>query len=171
MYWTRSILSFFQLDRRIVEAFLKEHQVEFQNLVGGRKLTRSISYTHEGVYSKGSYVDTNEDDLESHKSVCAHKLCDSWDIKENVMYPSSGSEESFAGRNENFKQFILPSKFTVKIEQWINSDAGNFIEFQMAVSLNEGGYFKGYVKPQWTIYKRYSDFVCLHDKLLPTIKL
>ena len=78
----------------------------------------------------------------------------------------------------------------VKFIMWQDSNLGKYIEFKMVVTYNEGDSNPNKstnVSPtaaqapnvresfttqsnQWEIYKRYSNFIDLHDKLMPYFK-
>lgn len=52
-------------------------------------------------------------------------------------------------------------QFRIQIKKWLHSNFGDFIEFQMIVQSLEGH------RPIWALNKRYTDFVKLHEKLMP----
>lgn len=75
---------------------------------------------------------------------------------------------------------------SIKFLMWQDSNIGNYIEFKIQVTYHEGhenaGQRQSLVSPhastnldsqgsnQWVIYKRYSNFVDLHEVLVPFYK-
>jgi hypothetical protein len=70
----------------------------------------------------------------------------------------SGSSSSSEGLK--FKHTIIDPNLRVVVESFANSEFGNFIEYRLVVLLKEGA------RQSWPVYKRYSDFVKLHESLL-----
>jgi hypothetical protein len=52
----------------------------------------------------------------------------------------------------------------VQVKKWNHSNIGNFIEYEMTVQSLEGS------RPIWVTNKRYTDFVKLHENLLPSFR-
>ena len=70
------------------------------------------------------------------------------------------------GYQDDFrKSFFRRPSFRVQIKSWRKSNLGNYIEYLMIVQVLEGP------RRTWYSIRRYTDFVKLHESLLPVMKV
>lgn len=65
----------------------------------------------------------------------------------------------------NEENKLVRPMFRVQFKQWIYSNVGDFIEYEMIVQALEGSRFI------WAITKRYTDFVTLNEDFSYYIKM
>lgn len=73
----------------------------------------------------------------------------------SVSVPPKYKEEPLFGR----------AQFRMQFKKWHHSNFGDYIEYEMIVQQLEGS------RKAWVISKRYTDFVNLHEDLIPVFKI
>lgn len=70
-----------------------------------------------------------------------------------------------SGRNQEEEQMFNRAQFRVQFKKWQHSNIGDYIEYEILVQALEGQ------RSSWVVYNRYTDFVKLHEELLPFFRL
>jgi hypothetical protein len=70
-----------------------------------------------------------------------------------------------ANKQEPAESNFIRAQFRVQCKKWLYSNFGDYIEFEMVIQSLEGS------RRTWTISKRYTDFVNLHEALTPYFRI
>lgn len=160
---------------------LKKHMERESDRFGSSMLgLRAGSYYVRDPASntEDSMLDYQQHHISSEKSFKVNMT--TFIMQDNYMYPSKNSsmidvtqynksdKSSYSDRNninpEDKIRYSPRPQFRIQMKKWQQSNFGDFIEFQVVIQSLEAE------RPIWTLFKRYTDFVKLHDSLLPFFK-